>query len=225
MHYYAFNIGDYKSHTSHLDPIEDIAYRRLLDWCYLHEKPLPKSIDEIERLINMRTHSESIATVLKEFFYIVKGKGWFHRRVEKEITAYTEKSEKARNSAKARWGNKKGDANAMRTQSERNAKHKPITNNHKPVNNKQKTIKFKRPGIDEITQYIHGMGFSVNPNTFFNHYESNGWKVGRNSMKNWKAAVSTWETKNGQKNGGRTHSGKPVKKDYGTTTAGFLDDI
>ncbi len=218
MHYYQFNIGDYKSHTSHLDPIEDIAYRRLLDWCYLHEKPLPKSINEIERLINMRTHYESIATVLKEFFYVVKGKGWFHSRVEKEITAYKEKSEKARNSAKARWGNTKSDANAMPAQSERNANHKPITNNHKPLNNNHKTKRFKKPTIEEIKQHIHEKGYSVNPASFFNHYESNGWKVGKNPMKNWKAAINTWESKNEKPQ-------RPVKKDYGTTTAGFLDEI
>ena len=34
MHFYQFNIGDYASHTRHLNPIEDIAYRRLLDIYY-----------------------------------------------------------------------------------------------------------------------------------------------------------------------------------------------
>ncbi|MCP4984979.1 MAG: YdaU family protein, partial [Colwellia sp.] len=47
MHYYQFNIGDYTSHTSHLDPLEDIAYRRMLDWVYLHESPLPLSVKQI----------------------------------------------------------------------------------------------------------------------------------------------------------------------------------
>ena len=34
---------------------------------------------------------------------------------------------------------------------------------------------------------------NVNAEHFFDYYESNGWKVGKNSMKDWKAAVRTWE--------------------------------
>ena len=37
---------------------------------------------------------------------------------------------------------------------------------------------------------------NVNPELFINHYESNGWKVGKNPMKDWKAAVRTWESNN-----------------------------
>jgi len=52
MHYFQFNIADYKSHTAHLTLIEDMAYRRLLDWYYLHEKPIEaqtiKISDEFE---------------------------------------------------------------------------------------------------------------------------------------------------------------------------------
>jgi uncharacterized protein YdaU (DUF1376 family) len=57
MHYYQFNIGDYQSHTNHLDPLEDLAYRRMLDWCYLHEKPLPLDANEIARIIRLRDHA------------------------------------------------------------------------------------------------------------------------------------------------------------------------
>jgi uncharacterized protein YdaU (DUF1376 family) len=134
MHYYQFNIGDYKSHTSHLDPLEDIAYRRMLDWCYLHEKPLPPTPKEIARLTNMRTHCDSITNVLKEFFHQdKKTKLWHNNRIDSEITAYKEKSEKASQSAKARWNKGKGDANALRPECERNAKHKPLNINHKPL--------------------------------------------------------------------------------------------
>ena len=140
MHYYKFNIGDYASHTQHLDPIEDIAYRRMLDWLYLNEMPLPKDIDDIARLIRMRSHSDSIAIVLREFFHS-HSDGYTHPRVERELSAYQEKSDKAKKSAEARWKNKaaktggEGDANALRTECEGNAKHKPLTNNHKTVTN------------------------------------------------------------------------------------------
>lgn len=141
MHYYQFNIGDYTSHTSHLEPIEDLAYRRMIDWCYLHEKPLPENVDEIARLIRMRTHCDSIANVLREFFTVVDD-GYISQRVEEDLNKYREKSDKARESANARWSKKDNktkklhnNANAMRTQCEGNANHKPITNNHKPITN------------------------------------------------------------------------------------------
>jgi len=54
MHYYQFNIGDYKSHTEHLSEMEDLTYRRLLDWYYLHETPIPLEIKETARQIRMR---------------------------------------------------------------------------------------------------------------------------------------------------------------------------
>jgi uncharacterized protein YdaU (DUF1376 family) len=139
MHYYTFNIGDYQSHTSHLDELEDIAYRRMIDWLYLHEKPLPESSEDIARIIRMRTHNERITNVLKEFFILQKD-GYTHCRVLKEIKKYKNKSVKAKNSAKARWAIQGkaslGDANALRTQSERNANHKPITNNQEPIKDK-----------------------------------------------------------------------------------------
>ena len=123
MFYYQFNIGDYQSHTAHLSEMEDLAYRRLLDWCYLHEKPLPQNIDEVARLIRMRTHSDCIAVVLREFFNLVDD-GWVSSRVVSEIQKVGEKSEKASASAKARWSKLKY-ANAMRTHSEGNATQDP----------------------------------------------------------------------------------------------------
>ncbi len=117
MHYYQFNIGDYQSHTAHLSDIEDLAYRRLLDLSYLHEKPIPDDIDQIARLIRMRSHSDCIAIVLREFFVRTE-EGWINERVLKEIALVNEKSSKARDSAMARW-----KANAVRTHSEGNATH------------------------------------------------------------------------------------------------------
>ena len=131
MHYYQFNIGDYASHTSHLTDIEDLAYRRLLDWCYLHEKPLPNDIDQIARLIRMRSHCDAIANVLREFFK--EDNGFTSERVIQEINQVNLKSEKAKASANARWSNNikdlSDDANALPTHSERNATHntRPIT--------------------------------------------------------------------------------------------------
>jgi uncharacterized protein YdaU (DUF1376 family) len=140
LHYYLFNIGDYQSHTGHLDEIEDLAYRRMLDWCYLHEKPLPSNIDEIARLVRMRSHTKSIANVVREFFALTES-GYWSERVGREIAIVNAKSEKAKASANARWKEKHSknngsgiDANAMRTHSESNATQdpRPITQDPRP---------------------------------------------------------------------------------------------
>jgi len=121
MFYYSFNIGDYQSHTAHLSEMEDLAYRRMLDWCYLHEKPLPLDVEEISRQIRMRTHCDCIAIVLREYFKRTDD-GYISDRVQHELSRAAEKSSKARLSAEARWSTKKtNNANALPTQSERNA--------------------------------------------------------------------------------------------------------
>lgn len=121
MHYYQFNIGDYKSHTEHLSEMEDLTYRRLLDWYYLHETPIPLDQSETARQIRMRSHSDCIAVVLQEYFERTEN-GWIHHRADREIAKTGEKSAKAAASAKARW-NKGSNANALPTQSESNATH------------------------------------------------------------------------------------------------------
>ena len=164
MHYYQFNIGDYKSHTEHLSEMEDLTYRRLLDWYYLHESPIPLDELEVARQIRMRSHSDCIAVVLREYFERTE-EGWIHHRANKELAKAGEKSSKASQSAKARWDKKSNknkdllvDANALRTQSEGNATHNTehITQNteHKKVATQDKPAKPKRKTYISETFHI-----------------------------------------------------------------------
>jgi uncharacterized protein YdaU (DUF1376 family) len=148
MHYYQFNIGDYQSHTSHLSDMEDLVYRRLLDWYYLHEIPIPLDEAEVSRQIRMRSHTESIAIVLQEYFECTDD-GWIHHRANKEIAKAGDKSEKASASAKARWSKK--DANALPTQSESNATHNtlPITQDTEHKTQKKATVVATPFGVSD----------------------------------------------------------------------------
>ena len=69
------------------------------------------------------------------------------------------------------------------------------------VGQQPNTKKFIKPTIEEIEKYCIERKNGVNATKFFNYYEANGWKVGKNSMKNWKAAVRTWEQNNYDKGG------------------------
>jgi hypothetical protein len=64
------------------------------------------------------------------------------------------------------------------------------------------------PTLEDVTAYCRERRNQVNPQRWFDHYSSNGWRVGKNSMKDWKAAVRTWEQNganygNGNGNGNR----------------------
>lgn len=54
---------------------------------------------------------------------------------------------------------------------------------------------FLKPSIQEIQDFINEHGYYVNPEYFYNYYESNGWMVGKNKMKDWKATVRMWSSR------------------------------
>lgn len=55
--------------------------------------------------------------------------------------------------------------------------------------------RFTPPTLAEVTAYCRERQNTVDPQRFIDYYTANGWKVGKNSMKDWKAAVRTWEGK------------------------------
>ena len=68
---------------------------------------------------------------------------------------------------------------------------KEIHSSAKSTTTKRK--RFEKPTLSEIKAYCIERGNKVDAQHFFDYYESNGWRVGKNSMKNWQAAVRTWE--------------------------------
>ena len=60
---------------------------------------------------------------------------------------------------------------------------------------KRRSSVFVKPTLEECIAYANEKGFNWDVTRFYNYYESNGWRVGRNPMKNWKAAMSNWNTK------------------------------
>ena len=127
MRFYSFHIGDYASHTRHLTPMEDLAYRRLLDLYYLHERPLNARSADVARAINMREHEAEVATVLAEFFELVDGTGWINRRADGEIARCKSKQEQASRAGKASAERR---FNARSTDVQPPITHDPLPNTH-----------------------------------------------------------------------------------------------
>lgn len=64
---------------------------------------------------------------------------------------------------------------------------------------KKKALKFCAPLIFEVAEYCHQRNNQVDPQSFIDHYESNGWMRGKTKIKDWKACVRTWEKKASEK--------------------------
>lgn len=58
---------------------------------------------------------------------------------------------------------------------------------------KAKVKRFVKPTIEEVADYCNERNNDVDAEKFYDYYSSNGWKVGKNAMKDWKASVRTWE--------------------------------
>ena len=58
--------------------------------------------------------------------------------------------------------------------------------------NKTSYNKFNRPTLEEVTAYIKEKKYNVDADKWYNFYQSKGWMIGKNKMKDWKAAVRTW---------------------------------
>lgn len=57
---------------------------------------------------------------------------------------------------------------------------------------KRKNKRFTPPSVTEVSDYVAEKGYHIDPEAFVDFYQSKGWKVGKDSMKDWKAAVRTW---------------------------------
>lgn len=127
MHYFQFNIGDYASHTRHLSPIEDLAYRRLLDLYYLKDGQVYGDEAEVARQVGLREYVQEVKQVLQDFFCLDADDRWSHARCDAEIAHFRQKSEKASNA---------GKASAQRRSNVRSTDVQP-TNNQQPITNNQ----------------------------------------------------------------------------------------
>ena len=99
-----------------------------------------------------------------------------------------------------------------------NQQENNISRNNISKNNRERVRENRPESVEAVRAYCQERNNGVNPEAFFNYYEANGWKVGRNAMKDWKAAVRNWETKDGR--GPRQKGGTPSN---GTSiTDGFV---
>lgn len=225
MHYYQFNIADFALHTSHLSLEEEATYRRLIDYYYDTEKPIPKETQQVIRRLRLGSSEDVLNIILNEFFTL-EDDGWHNYRCDIEIKAYHLKAEASKRNGKkgGRPPKNKGQetqqvilANPEETKMKGN--YKPITNNHKPITKSKKA--FSKPALEEIQTYFHDLGSSTcldDGERFKDHFDSNGWKIGgKTPMKDWNAAVRNWHKRNQEKINGKSFSNTATLTNLGDT--------
>ena len=114
------------------------------------------------------------------------------QQLKRDLVKYEERAERSRsNGSKGGRPLKTEEPSGFSGLSEE--PRKPDTVNVNDIKKKRNTNVFQRPTIEQVKEYCDQRGNKIDPAAFIDHYNSNGWKVGRNSMKDWRAAVHTWE--------------------------------
>lgn len=65
---------------------------------------------------------------------------------------------------------------------------------------RNKKGRFAPPSVQEVSEYAKEIGYQLDSNSFVDFYTQKGWMVGKNKMKDWKAAVRTWKARNAADN-------------------------
>ena len=119
---------------------------------------------------------------------------FYNIRLEEEVDKRKAYSESRRNNRK-----KKEDINNT---SLSYVEHMENENENEDLIEKKKVARFQKPTIEQLKEYMSEQGMNDIAENWLNHYEANGWMVGKNKMKDWKASVRTWKIN--QKNNSAT---------------------
>lgn len=103
-------------------------------------------------------------------------------------------------------------AEPKRTNPESNDKVNDNDNVNDIKESEEKKPRFYPPTLEELKNYIADNKYNVDPERFIDYYTANGWTVGKNRMKDWKAAVRNWDRS--QKSGGRMRQESTAKTKF-----------
>lgn len=219
MHHYKRHIGDYQKKAGRLSLLQHGVYNQLIDSCYDRER-FPVSEDEAIDWVWASTleEIEAVRFVLKKFFTFENG-AFIQQRIKDELEEFfafcAEQARKGKNGGRPKKkpaGLGENPKKAGGFSEEPDGKPKPIKKNPNPITHEPsnpvtqcntesteadsagKNKKFNPPSFDELTNYFLERGCidSSQPQRFLDFYDSKGWMVGKNKMKNWQAAVRNW---------------------------------
>lgn len=210
---FLFYASDFVGGTAEMSNEEVGQYIRIL--CKQKEHG-HLSMSQIERVIRCKPSE----FVMEKFTQDDDGL-FYNLRMEKEINKRKEYSSKQRDRVMKRWGKREENCDIEDTEDIPDGYHGNTTVYTEDIPsigniniNKNKDIKKKSifviPTLEEVQAYCQERKNNIDPEVFIDFYESKGWMVGKNKMKDWKATVRTWE-----KNQKKKTKQNPSEYDYG----------
>lgn len=177
-----FYTSDFLTGTTLMSNEQVGKYIRLL--CLQHQRGI---LTEKDMLKICQTYDEDIYEK-----FVKTDEGYFNERMREEF-------EKRKNYSASRSNNRKGKKD-MNDISKSYVKHMENENENESDNLKEnKKDRFVKPTLDELKEYMLSIEMLDISNKFFDFYESKGWLIGKNKMKDWKSAVRTWKPNHLQK--------------------------
>lgn len=128
----------------------------------------------------------------------------YNKRAEHEIQRREAHSKRQSQNIAARWNKQNGGSGTtsgntvvlpLETEIEIETEIERVIKDDKSSKGNINTsiMRFIPPSIEEVTAYCKERGNAVDPHQFIDHYTANGWHVGKQKMRDWRAAVRTWE--------------------------------
>jgi uncharacterized protein YdaU (DUF1376 family) len=194
---FQFYADDFLAGTMTMTNEERGAYISLL--CLQWSKGCVTELDIQRICLGMPTHCQGIC---QSKFQLGDDGHYRNSRLEVERSKQKERSEKQRDIANLRW-NKNAKAMPTHYQEDAEAYARSIPESCSPSPSPSPIIKiqadkppstrFQKPTLEQLNTKADLIGLSrTEVDKFWNYYESNGWKVGKNPMKSWPAALQNW---------------------------------
>lgn len=188
------------------------AFWCIIEQLYEQDGKLPlKSIKSIAFALHVEC--TIVERLINEFdLFVIDGEFFGSKSVNARLNKRKSISEARKIAAITRW--KSVQEKQMDSNSNANAKQNYAikVNRSKDIKEdiskdiSKKNFRFSPPTLEEVKAYIQEKGYSVDADRWFNFYESKGWMIGKNKMKNWHAAITTWEKSENERNGSSARS-------------------
>lgn len=128
--------------------------------------------------------------------------GLMRTQIDRDSAKYRDKCSKNSNNVRKRWQGKSTNVyDGIRT-IQTYTNDTDNDNNNDNIDNKENITKesarisFVIPSVEEVAEYVSENGLDINAASFVDYYTANGWLVGKNKMKDWRAALRNWARRN-----------------------------